>query len=1014
MITFIRSHIQNLRRSVPLFVIVIFFLIVSLSTIFIIRQSDYVYEGWIHDFDTDLPANPTSSMLSFWNNSLIISDKTGYIYNTDLETGKNNWRFAAQDYSIYPVSFNNDTAFITGFDGRLYALDPKTGTEKWRFTTPNYIKSDTAPEVSDGMVYFGSRNGILYALDESSGKVNWQFKTKPVDSTHLIFDQLIIHFGTFIIDENNIYINSATDDAVYALNKKTGRLIWKYSGYGFTNSKLKLFQGSISFRNNQGVYRILNKSDGKIIFQRPLEVRQICEGINLIYITNQNSVSVIDANLGTELWSLNGPSVKPVLVSEIEGNKVVIVSESAKKLSINLHDSVNGNLIWSSPLDKPAQKAYHDITRIYLIGQTRQCAYDIKSGLGIWCTDIFNIPDKSVMTENGIYLTVRKDGLATFYHLDKSTGISDWQFQSDNINPDIIKSYQENLFLFTADNRSLVKLIPDSTQGITKMSDLRRISNRNGLLSDITVFVGKKFTTAMNSMDHKLTDQDISVISPKSPAEVNSVYEMTINLDGLAPTADPSDTKISAEFTHPNAAYNLNGFNYDKNIWKIRFNPAFPGDWKWQAKINTGGRSILKSGSFKAVSAGRIGFIQLSKTNPRQLVDSENNLFIPIGIQDCTEDRNHDGNPLDQWFPGFLPEPQISPDIIDAYPMDAYLDLYAGSGFNIYRWGVENCSYPLWKNLSPSGNRYALTDSFYTDELFTTLKKHDYHIMMSLFSFRLPFDTGKNDRDKNSILKDYLDYIISRYAAYVDIWELSNEIYLDDQTVKFMSDYLKSNDPYRHPVTVNWEHPDNREIDIISLHWYDQECDLYCDQNLSSQLGSVKNFQKPVIFTEIGNRWANWDKYSADRFRVKLWLGLMNQTSFIYWNNSINLFKNTQGTSNIYLGPQERQYTTNFVNLTRNLSPDIKPLNISALYPGVKPYGIISGKKVMIYLYRGIVQSDISSTVIKFDLPESGTAYWINPKTNETLRVDYLLEKGQSLTSPPFNSDMVLLIELSR
>ena len=46
---------------------------------------------------------------------------------------------------------------------------------KWKFKTGDWISS--SPNVSEGVVYFGSNDKHLYALDIKTGEEQWKFKT---------------------------------------------------------------------------------------------------------------------------------------------------------------------------------------------------------------------------------------------------------------------------------------------------------------------------------------------------------------------------------------------------------------------------------------------------------------------------------------------------------------------------------------------------------------------------------------------------------------------------------------------------------------------------------------------------------------------------------------------------------------------------------------------------------------------------------------------------------------------
>ena len=63
-------------------------------------------------------------------------------------------------------------------------------------------------------------------------------------------------------------------------------------------------------------------------------------------------------------------------------------------------------------------------------------------------------------------------------------------------------------------------------------------------------------------------------------------------------------------------------------------------------------------------------------------------------------------------------------------------------------------------------------------------------------------------------VKRFVKYSVDRWGALVDIWELLNESEPPDEWNEAVSSYLRSIDPYHHPITTSWERPELPGIDI--------------------------------------------------------------------------------------------------------------------------------------------------------------------------------------------------------
>ena len=125
----------------------------------------------------------------------------GYLYALDAKTGEEKWKFLLDNVELSPAV--SDGVVYVGavdylMDQYLYAVDAKTGKEKWKFMPEYDIFS--SPEVSDGMVYFGSRDNHLYAVDAKTGEEKWKFETLGG-----IYSPAVSNGVVYICSSNNLY-----------------------------------------------------------------------------------------------------------------------------------------------------------------------------------------------------------------------------------------------------------------------------------------------------------------------------------------------------------------------------------------------------------------------------------------------------------------------------------------------------------------------------------------------------------------------------------------------------------------------------------------------------------------------------------------------------------------------------------------------------------------------------------------------------------------------------------------
>jgi outer membrane protein assembly factor BamB len=152
---------------------------------------------------------------------MYIGTSSGYMYCINATTGAKIWEYQIQtpgQIQTIPAVANGKVYFGTT-NNYLYALDAITGLYAWRFTAGNAIYY-SSPAVDGTWIYFGCDDGKLYALNDTGSlpQKKWDFPTNGMylRSTPLVADEKVF-FGSY-----------SNDHAIFALNKTSGQLIWKF------------------------------------------------------------------------------------------------------------------------------------------------------------------------------------------------------------------------------------------------------------------------------------------------------------------------------------------------------------------------------------------------------------------------------------------------------------------------------------------------------------------------------------------------------------------------------------------------------------------------------------------------------------------------------------------------------------------------------------------------------------------------------------------------------------------
>ena len=165
---------------------------------------------------------------------------------TQLKGGKRmRWHFKAdREYVPTAAVAAGDLIFLSGEDGKVRAIEGKSGKLNWSFQTGGPVKYP--PTIAGSRAYVGSGDGFAYCLEAASGRLLWRFRASPVERRVMIYGSLsstwpvntgilehegVVYFGAGIVDHDGTYI--------YALDAKTGEIIWENNSSGHLNAELR-------------------------------------------------------------------------------------------------------------------------------------------------------------------------------------------------------------------------------------------------------------------------------------------------------------------------------------------------------------------------------------------------------------------------------------------------------------------------------------------------------------------------------------------------------------------------------------------------------------------------------------------------------------------------------------------------------------------------------------------------------------------------------------------------------
>jgi len=542
------------------------------------------------------------------------------------------------------------------------------------------------------------------------------------------------------------------------------------------------------------------------------------------------------------------------------------------------------------------------------------------------------------------------------------------------------------------------------------------------------------------------------------------VFEITFRHD--AAYKDPFfDVTIDVTFTSPGGkTFKVGGFHYGSSekplikkqsppaghagqmrveyifekhdLWKARFAPGELGKWTyaWTFANADGGRAA-GAGEFLCVNSRaplRHGFVHQAPANPMRWAFDDGAPYFPIGFQEGAGDAKGLGTVLSQAAmegPFRQDRPNLPPvppgamfrrgPAMNPQNADVQFRRFARCGFNIIRFSQQNCAYAI----TPSLDRISVMESIMTDDLLRHARKYNFRIFYGLFGYMNVAAMHPEDDAAMAKVKRLVKYSVDRWGAYVDFWEFLNEQKAEAGWYEILTPYLKSLDPYHHPVTTSWERPELEGMDLSAPHQYVGASELGCDMQIAGAATNWKKFGKPVIVGEAGNSmpkatpekpWppgvgAVWDPGSAQRMRIRNWTGLFSEVSFIFWNTS---YARDGHYMNIWLGPRERQYVRAMQDFAYCLGGGLKMLPVTtSAHAEVRAWGLAGARRAGVYLHHFKDHATpVKGLTVTLDVPQAAKGYWYATETAHILGTFDAPAGRQTFTAPDFTVDLALLI----
>lgn len=449
-----------------------------------------------------------------------------------------------------------------------------------------------------------------------------------------------------------------------------------------------------------------------------------------------------------------------------------------------------------------------------------------------------------------------------------------------------------------------------TTDGIFKVSLVVEDNNGNKSYWNSTVNI---FPAVEKISNIRFTSPD-----PRVHEKVEGIFLVKGN---YANVYDPDVVKADAIITRPDlstiaipcfffqkATYSPTGDQWKKaagdGYWMFRFSSSQTGVHQVQLQVTDAEGTVTGSLRSVTIEAGdKKGYVKTDSENKQFYRHTSGEPFYPLGINVAWNTTTNYTTIINNLGAG-----------------KANLVRYWQVPFD--RQGLE------WKNGSgfyKGLGVYSQEAAAEQDSIFRLCEANDLYLQMTIFQHGMfsetvnsnwpdnPYNSANGgpltraeqyfyNADAKTRTKKLLRYIVARwgYSTNLFAWELFNEVNFTgghpNQTTQWlpgvmtwhdeMGQYIKSQDPFDHPITTSSDesHLDEMDklngLDIVQYH-------LYNTSLLTTQISKDKSLLNTMTRTGVINGEYGLDVNTADVpfdvQRVSIWTGIMTQVPHLMW-----------------------------------------------------------------------------------------------------------------------------------
>ncbi len=257
---------------------------------------------------------------------------------------------------------------------------------------------ESAPFINEQFMIAGTTANTVFACDRLSGKILWKYKTKGAVNTSPLLVGALVYVG-------------CADGKLYALDT-VGKLRWSYDLKSPVASPS--FDDSIIYIGSAGgTSAALNALSGKEIWKSSLAGRTPVVGTTLLYCINRNgAVIALDKKTGQERWRYDEYASSRAFELALSPTALVYACDA----TVGVVDPLTGKKLWSAGFQRPICGSPMIVSNVLYVpcSDWNLYGYDLSTSIPITKADIGFAPYGTPAFGDGKIFYPSKQILYTF------------------------------------------------------------------------------------------------------------------------------------------------------------------------------------------------------------------------------------------------------------------------------------------------------------------------------------------------------------------------------------------------------------------------------------------------------------------------------------------------------------------------------------------------------------------------------------------------------------------------